>query len=93
MLFRGKAMYCRNGAFVGCVCLRQAWFSFCRSTTLLVFQYFLATMCMGVHHTVGSSTSFGWMTPMLVSLLRPFLVSFSQWTATGLCLWAWPWGR
>ena len=57
VLFGGTAMHCRNGAFVGCIYLRQAWFSFWRSTTLLGFPDFLATTCMGAHHMVGSPTS------------------------------------
>ena len=86
MLFGDTAMHCRYSAFVGCVCLRQAWFSFWRSTTLLGFPDFLAMTGLGAHHMVGLLTSRGRRMPMLVSLLRLFLVSFSQWTATGLCL-------
>ena len=47
----------------------------------------MATTCMGAHHVVGLPTSLGrMMAPMSVFLSRPFLVSFSQWTATDLCL-------
>ena len=47
----------------------------------------MATTYMGAYHVVGSPSSLGGVAPVSVFLLMPVLVSFSQWTATGLCLW------
>merc|ERR1712015_144892 len=87
MVLGGTLWHCRRGALVGWVCRRHAAFSFWKSTTLLGLPDFLATTCIGAHHSVGVPTATGRMTPMATSLSSPFFTSSAQCTATARCVW------
>ena len=74
----GTLWHCRSGDLVGCVCRTHASFSFWKSTTLLGLPDFLATTCMGAHHSAGVPIATGLMTPMVTSLASPSFTCFSQ---------------